>query len=135
MTDRLGRTEALLLDTAERLDRTNTTLGQTSVTLASTSASLSTTNSSLATTNATLDCITVQREQNARSIDALLEAISTTDIEVRRLGEDVAANETRFNILISEMRSDRRASQQSSQALLLPLTGLNGWVDDLEQAS
>ncbi|MEM8504519.1 MAG: hypothetical protein AAF716_15355 [Cyanobacteria bacterium P01_D01_bin.1] len=110
----------------------------------------------VATTDARLDRIAAiveesatQQRQNTVDIDNLLGALSTTDVEVRRinetveslsrtverLGEAVAANEQRFNILIQEMRADRRASQQSFQQLLLSLANVNGRIDDLEQAS
>jgi chromosome segregation ATPase len=86
-------------------------------------------------TNATLDRVAAQQERNTSDIDALLGAISTTDVEVRSLSVRAAETDTRFNILIQEMRADRRASQQAFQALLLQLASLNGRVDELEQAS
>jgi chromosome segregation ATPase len=86
-------------------------------------------------TNATLDRVAQQQERNTADIDALLGAISTTDVEVRSLSVRAAETDTRFNILIQEMRADRRASQQAFQALLLQLASLNGRVDELEQAS
>jgi chromosome segregation ATPase len=114
MAERLDRIEAILLNVTERLSETN----------------------------ATLDRVANQQERNTADIDALLGAISTTDVEVRSLSASVAALEvratetdTRFNVLIQEMRADRRASQQAFQALLLQLAGLNGRVDSLEQAS
>ena len=114
MTERLDRIESILLAAVEQGQHTDARLDR--ITL-------------IVEENA------VQQRQNTTDIDNLLGAISTTDVEVRRLSEAVAANEQRFNILISEMRSDRRASQQSFQALLLSLAGINGRVDDLEQAS
>lgn len=125
MTDRLDRIEALLEATITHVATTDSRLVRVSV--------------GLETMTERLDSITgiiqeaaTQQRQNTIDIDNLLGAISTTDVEVRRLGQAVAANEERFNVLIAEMRSDRRASQQSFQALLLSLASVSGRVDDLE---
>ena len=156
MSERLDRIESLLLATAERLDttterldttserlgetnvtlnQTNVTLNQTNATLNQTNVTLNQTNVTLDRTNATLDQVATQQRQNTINIDNLLGAISTTDVEVRNLRESVLANEERFNLLIQEMRADRRASQQAFQALLLQLANVNSRVDDLEAAS
>ena len=125
MTDRLDRIEALLEAAITHVATTDSRLERVSV--------------GLETMTEQLDSITdiiqeaaTQQRQNTIDIDNLLGAISTTDVEVRRLGQAVAANEERFNVLIAEMRSDRRASQQSFQALLLSLASVSGRVNDLE---
>ena len=135
MSERLDRIGSLLLSTAERLDTTAERLDETNVTLNQTNVTLNQTNATLDRTNATLDQVAAQQRQNTINIDNLLAAISTTDVEVRNLRESVLANEERFNILIQEMRADRRASQQAFQALLLQLANVNGRVDDLEAAN
>jgi len=135
MSERLDRIESMLLAMAERLDETNATLSQTNATLSQTNATLSQTNATLSQTNATLDRVSIQQAKNTVDIDNLLAAISTTDVKVRQLTESVAANEQRFNILIQEMRADRRATQQAFQSLLLQLAGVNSRVDDIEAAS
>ena len=63
-------------------------------------------------------------EQSATNADAIAQ------LTVR-----AAETDTRFNVLVSELRADRRASQQAFQALLLQLAGINGRVEDLERAS
>ncbi len=82
-----------------------------------------------------LNQVAEQQQRNTADIDNLLGAISPTEVEVRSLSQAVAANEQRFNILIQEMRADRRSTQQAFQALLLQLASVNGRVDDLEAAS
>jgi hypothetical protein len=107
MSERLDRIEALLLNTVERLNEVTANLGRTT---------------------ATLDRVAIQQERNTDDIDTLLGAISTAEVEVRKISASVAANEQRFNILISEMRSDRQVFRNL-------IDTLTGRIDGLERAS
>ena len=64
---------------------------------------------------------------NEQQIASNAEAISV-------LTEQAIEGDNRFNILIQEMRADRRASQQAIQALLVAMANINGRLEDLEQA-
>ncbi|MBE9060981.1 hypothetical protein [cf. Phormidesmis sp. LEGE 11477] len=72
----------------------------------------------------TVDGQSVNEQQIARNAEAF-----------SVLTERAIESDDRFNILIQEMRADRRASQQATQALLLAMANINGRVEDLEQAS
>jgi predicted RNase H-like nuclease (RuvC/YqgF family) len=105
-----------------------------------------------------------QQSRNTEDIDALVEAISTTDVEVRQLTEAIAHNQKRFDTLRRESIADRtefrsqaesdraefrrqieeerrrsdlrfEAMQENIQRLFLEMTRTNHRVDDLEQAS
>lgn len=161
MSERLDQIENILLAITKRLDSTNATLDQTNATLAQTNATLAQTNATLAQTNATLGQVVEQQERNTTDIDNLVGVASNTEVEIRLLKESIvemresmatnyaelresiaanyaelreliAANEKRFNILIQEMRADRRTNQRAFQALLLQLTDVSDRVDDLE---
>lgn len=71
----------------------------------------------------TVDGQSANEQQIARNAEA-----------VSVLTEQAIESDNRFNILIQEMRADRRASQQATQALLLAMANINGRVEDLEQA-
>ncbi|MGB3300246.1 MAG: hypothetical protein WBA76_18440 [Phormidesmis sp.] len=148
MSDRLDRIESLLEATATTLGVTTTRLDQVTEGLNQVTGRLNQVTEGLDQVTEGLNQVTgqlnqvterlnqvaEQQQRNTTDIDNLLGAISTTDVEVRAISQSVAANEQRFNILIQEMRADRRASQQAFQALLLPLANVNGRVDDLEAA-
>jgi chromosome segregation ATPase len=97
MTDRLDRIEAILLSSSERLNETNATLSQT---------------------NATLDRVAAQQERNTTDIDALLGAISTTDVEVRSLAGSVSDSAKLFENLRGDAIADRQRSDQRFNELL-----------------
>jgi hypothetical protein len=69
---------------------------------------------------------------NAEAIAEL--RASTAELRAGTTEMRARASETdeRFNILIAEMRADRRATRQAFQALLLQLAEVSGRVDDLE---
>ena len=125
----------------DRLDRIENLLETAAITLNVTTERLDQVTERLDQVTERLDQVAEQQRKNTTDIDNLLGAISTTDVEVRSLSQGmrslsqaVAANEQRFNILIQEMRADRRATQQAFQSLLLQLANVNGRVDDLEAA-
>lgn len=68
---------------------------------------------------------TASNAETATRLEVLIEANATR----------AAENGDRFNVLIQEMRADRRASQQAFQSLLVQLANINSRVQDLEQAS
>jgi chromosome segregation ATPase len=111
MTQRLDRIEAILLTTSERLNETNATLNQTNATLSQTNAALS-------QTNATLDRVAQQQERNTTDIDALLGAISTTDVEVRAIASSVSDSARLFENLRGDAIADRQRSDQRFNELL-----------------
>jgi chromosome segregation ATPase len=111
MTERLDRIEAILLSTSERLNETNATLNQTNATLSQTNAALS-------QTNATLDRVAQQQERNTTDIDALLGAISTTDVEVRAIASSVSDSARLFENLRGDAIADRQRSDQRFNELL-----------------
>lgn len=88
-----------------------------------------------------LNRIEAQQETNIANIadlitlsESVLRAAEINLAAIATLFEQASDSGDRFNILISEMRADRRTSQQAFRALLLQLANLNGRVDDLEQA-
>jgi chromosome segregation ATPase len=97
MTERLDRIEAILLSTSERLNETSATLNQT---------------------NATLDRVAQQQERNTTDIDALLGAISTTDVEVRSIAGTVSDSARLFENLRGDAIADRQRSDQRFNELL-----------------
>jgi chromosome segregation ATPase len=111
MTDRLDRIEAILLSTSERLNDSNATLNQTN-------ATLSQTNAALRQTNVTLDRVAQQQERNTTDIDALLGAISTTDVEVRAIASSVSDSARLFENLRGDAMADRQRSDQRFNELL-----------------
>jgi chromosome segregation ATPase len=88
----------------------------------------------LATNTANItDLITLSRNVlQAAQLNA--EAITELRANASELRARASETDDRFNILISEMRADRRATRQAFQALLLQLAEVNGRVNDLEQA-
>ena len=128
MTERLDRIEALLLATAERQNEMNASLQQT---------------------QATLDRTAAQQAKQADEIDTLLGAVSTNEVSIRALVEQMAESNRRFDILRAETIADRAewragfdAQQEVLQRMLLELhstngavAGLSDRVDGLEQAS
>ena len=107
------------------------------------------TSSALQGTNATLDRIAVQQATHTDEIDTLLGAVSSNEIGIRALVEQMTESNQRFDILRSEaiarqQRSDQRfeAMQETLQRLFLELhstngavSGLSDRIDGLEQAS
>lgn len=121
MTERLDRIEALLLTTAERQNEMNASLQQT---------------------QAVLNQTAQQQARNTDEIDTLLGAVSTTEVGLRTLVEQIAESNQRFEILRQEaiadrQRSDQRfeAMQENLQQLFRELIRTNRRVENLEQAS
>ena len=96
-----------------------------------------------------LEAIDERLDRIAASLEATAQQSTATEQQCAKNAEAISEltaqsvqSDTRFNILIQEMRSDRRASQQATQALLLAMANVNSdvavlgdRVDQLEQAS
>ncbi len=146
MTERLDRIEALLLATAERQNEMNASLQQTQTVLQQ--------------TQAVLDQTAQQQAINTSEIDTLLGAVSTNEVEIRALIQQIAESNQRFEVIRQEAIADRQKSdqrfealrqeaiankqvsdqrfeamQENIQRLFLELPSTNRRVDTLEQAS
>ncbi len=135
MSERLDRAEAILLATAERQNEMNASLQQTQ-------SALQQTQNALQQTQAVLDRIAQQQAINTSEIDTLLGAVSTNEVELRALIQQMAESNQLFEVLRQEaiadrQRSDQRfeAMQENIQRLFLELHSTNRRVDNLEQAS
>ncbi len=149
MSERLDRAEAILLATAERQNAMNASLQQTRSALQRTQALLDQTaerqnemNASLQRTQALLDQTAQQQTTNTSEIDTLLGAVSTNEVELRALIQQMAESNQLFEVLRQDaiadrQRSDQRfeAMQENIQRLFLELHSTNRHVDTLEQAS
>jgi len=87
MTDRLDRLEAILLVVGERLG----TVGER------------------------LDAVAVQQQRNTEDIDTLLGAVSINEVEVRKLIENAAQSNQRFDILRAEAVADRQRADHMQE--------------------
>ena len=128
MSERLDRIEAILLGTAERQNEIN--------------ASLQRTQATLERTQAVLDRTAQQQATNTSDIDTLLGAVSTNEVEIRALIQQMAESNRLSDVLRQDaiadrQRSDQRfeAMQENIQRLFLELHSTNRRVDTLEQAS
>ena len=121
MTERLDQIEALLLATAERQNEMNASLQQT---------------------QAVLNQTAQQQATNTSEIETLLGAVSTNEVGVQALVEQVAENNRRFDILRQEAIADRQtwqanfdAQMEVMRSQLLEMSRINRRLDNLEQAS
>lgn len=128
MTERLDRIESLLMTTAERQNEMNASLQQT---------------------QAILNQTAQQQATNTSEIDTLLGAVSTNEVGMRALTENVNnlvikidESNQRFEVLRQEAIADRqrsdaqfKAALENMQRLFIELISTNQRVDDLEQAS
>lgn len=89
-----------------------------------------------------LERIEAQQEANTANIADLI-TLSSNVLQAAQLNAEANAelktraseSDDRFNILVAEMRADRRAAQQAFQAMLLQLAEINERVDGLEEGS
>ena len=72
-----------------------------------------------------------QLQANAEQSAANEQQIAANAEAIAALREASQESDTRFNILIQEMRSDRRATQQATRALLLAMANINADVSEL----
>jgi chromosome segregation ATPase len=156
MTERLDRIEAILLQVAQQQAANTQAIEGNSRDIDALVEAISNTDVNVRGNTTAITAHTQQIEavrESAAATDQWLEdtralvaansqQIAITDALTQRNAEAIAANETRFNIVIEELRADRaewrqqfRAMTQATQALLMQIGSLNGRVENLEQAS